>query len=182
MFPARTIRDAHSSAAKACRTRDDRNKRGMTLIELALTTAIITVTLSSLVMISRSLRDDTAAAETRQTLRILRGALVQYEGKHQAAPPAPTAAALEALLAEADIAPLLAKLPVDRTPAGGVVVVDGYGRPVHYLPPAQGKRAAADFVSAGPDGHLGDPFSNTPDKQRAASDNIFGSDVETPKL
>ena len=154
----------------------------MTLIELAMTTAIIAVILSGMVMISRSLRDDTAAAETRQTLRILRDALVQYENKHNAAPPAPTEAALEALLAENDIAPMLAKLPVDRTPAGGIVVVDGYGRPVHYLPPTQGQRAVADFVSAGPDGHLGDPFSNTLDKQRAASDNIFGSDVETPNL
>jgi type II secretory pathway pseudopilin PulG len=155
----------------------------MTLVEYLLALVVVASALGVLVMVSSSLRADTAQRQTRDTLQLLRAALLHYHDLHHDLPPGPADAALNSLLADPAVAPTLQPLPLLRSPGRGLLILDGFGRPIHYqrhqLPDPD--LSTTDFVSTGPDGQLGDPRSNLPALRRAAMDNLLGADTERPR-
>ena len=83
------------------------------------------------------------------------------------------------LLADKASAPsLTATLPLRRDDQQRLEVLDGFGTPVAYRPPAGGGAPLGEFVSAGADRQFGDPFADHPAARRAAVDNIHGSELE----
>ena len=150
----------------------------MSVVDWLLSVTVIGIALGGAVVVSDWFRAQTSWRQTRTTLRQLRQALVNYEKALGAWPPAPTPAALEAMLAQPDAAEALRVVSHKRDPAGGLAVVDGYGRPIRYVVQSQDGRSEADFVSAGPDGQLGDPFAEQAALRRAAADDVFGAEVE----
>jgi type II secretory pathway pseudopilin PulG len=166
--------------------------RGMTFTEMLLSMVLVAAVLGGLQVVSASLRAESADEQTRRTLRALRAAAVlhlrlEHNGDVSADAVAAlrgglTADVLKVLLANPRTASLLASLRVDHAADGSLIVRDGYGRPIRYLPPAATDddtnvrtTTPGDFVSAGPDGRFGAPAGNDP----AAADNLYGSDMET---
>lgn len=173
--PACTRACAPANPAAPAGFRRGRRQRGMTLVELAAAAAGLATLMAGLVWTSNSLRISQAEGQTRQKLAILRGALVRYHAANHVWPPGPAHAALETLAAHPTLAPVLKEAGLSRDAAGRLFVRDGFGEPLHYFAPGDDAWASPDFVSAGPDGLLGDPHDNRPGR----SDNIHGSDTET---
>ncbi|MFP4143645.1 MAG: type II secretion system protein GspG [Phycisphaeraceae bacterium] len=158
-------------------------RRGASLTEAALVVALIATVLGGLVAAQRATAARSAESRTRQTLAALNAALQRYEARHGDMPAGPTPDALAALLQDSAAAPLLADMALTRDPGGRLLVFDGYGQPIHYLPPRAGEPPArADFLSPGPDGRVGNPRSDHEPARHAAADNLYGSDQEMPAL
>jgi hypothetical protein len=66
------------------------------------------------------------------------------------------------------------KLSVSIDNRDAATVYDGYGRPIRYFGPADMPPQGPDFVSAGPDGLLGDPDGHSPQ----AVDDLRGVDYQ----
>lgn len=155
--------------------------RGMTMVELLLSIAVSAVILGGITLISETLRTDTSDRQTRRVLRLLRKALVDYHTRHEAWPPgATTSDAVRRLLADPEAATILRPLRLSDTPDHELIVRDGYDRPIRYTVETDGNTVVADFVSAGPDGRLGDLTSDHPEQRIDAMDNLYGSDLEAP--
>lgn len=174
-------------------------RRAMTITELLLVLVVIGLTMGGLLIVTTSLRAESAEQQTRRTLRALGQALSlhhQLVASGRAAPHAldvlqrgPTHAVLSALLANPATAAVLREVNVESDANGSLIVRDGYGRAIRYLPPAPGMTPApgsspapgttsgddtagaatsgsgtsgGDFVSAGPDGRFGDTSDPTP--------------------
>lgn len=152
----------------------------MTLVELFAAAAALSAMMGGLVWASNSLRVSQADRQTRQSLAVLRQALVRYHTKHRRWPEGPVGKALATLTAEPDLKPLLSGLVICVDSSGRLFVRDGFGQAIHYLAPGTPGGSEADtwqqpdFISAGPDGQLGDPAGHRPGR----SDNIYGSDTE----
>ncbi len=154
----------------------------MGLVELLLSMAAVVVVLGGVVLVSESLRADTSELQTRTTLGQLRLALKRYHARHGHWPPGLTdTAVLCALLADPVTAPIVQPLPLCRDRQGMIRVHDGYDQPIRYVVDATSGAMAVDFVSAGADGRFGDLTFNHPGVHRDAMDNLYGSDLETPR-
>lgn len=151
----------------------------MSLVDLMLTMALLTVMLWSVVSMDGWLRGRFAREKTQSTLSVLRQAMVVYRGLHGVWPPAPSRQATKVLWADPQTRSMFQTLRWERDRHGGIEVLDGYGQPVGYV--ARGddvEGAQADFVSVGPDGRLGDSFSDDSGMRVAAMDDLYGSDLE----
>jgi len=148
--------------------------RGMTLVEMMVAMLLAVAAMGSLSLLAASLRDDTPQRQTQTTLTTLHEAMRIYSAAHDAALPAQTHETLQTLLADERSAAIMRHLPFTRT-AHGLAVLDGFGRPIRYLPPTSATREG-DFVSAGPDGRFGDPHHTDPRQRAAAMDNLYASD------
>lgn len=146
---------------------------------MLLSIVVISCLLILLILVSNSLRTETAEQDTRQTLRMLRVSLLQYHQDHQHWPKGPTPYALMQMLSDpasrdtmhnVSVVMLRNKLPIVR---------DGFGQEIRYLTPtAYSPNALPDFVSAGLDGDFGNPIGKNPQSKQAAIDNVFGIDTE----
>ena len=153
----------------------------MSLVELLLSITMCTVTLGGLVLVSESLRTDQSDYQTRVALRAMQDAATRYRDLHGRWPTGTTTGAvIDAMLAEPSTAPLIQPLRLDTDPAGGFRVLDGYDGPIRYIPPDRSDDARVDFVSAGPDGRIGNLAADNPDLRDEAMDNLYASDLETP--
>ncbi len=172
------ISNAGILASGAGRDRPSRSRRvgahGMSFVGLMLSLAAVGVLLGAAVVVSDTLRIGTADRDTRVTLRRLHDALAAYSAGQGQPPPEPTEAALRALLGDEAAGPMVLELSMTVNESGTVMIRDGYGRAVHYTDEVP----AGDFVSAGPDGVLGDADSSDAAIRQAAADDVYGSDVE----
>ncbi|MCX5658751.1 MAG: hypothetical protein NTW19_03400 [Planctomycetota bacterium] len=181
MVHPQTQPDAHPAPGAAAQA--PRRRRGMTLIELCAAAAALTAVMAGVVWASNALRVGQAERQTRQTLAILRQALVRYHNAHHSWPQGPASAVLATFVGDPKLKLILADVLIGADPAGRLFVRDGFGQAIHYVGPGTGASAQAqeeswqqpDFVSAGPDGLLGDVTAN----HSGRSDNIYGSDTET---
>ncbi len=147
------------------RPRKHPRRRAMSTVELALSIAVIGALLASLVLVSNSVREQSAREQTLNSLHKLRLALDAYHTSHHAYPAGPAHAGLATLLANpASRTYVQSQLPQpdDR---GRLKIPDGYGRPLHYV--------HGDFVSAGADGRLGHSEQDADD----IADNLYGADT-----
>lgn len=154
---------------------------GMSLVEMLLSLATISLVLGGAVLVSESLRAGTADHQTRETLMALRVALTAYHDHHGRWPRGSTESeAIRELATDPSTLSLIQSLRVNTDPRGRTRVFDGYGKPIRYIVRAEGDASYADFVSAGPDGKFGDLASDSPQVRNDAVDNIYGSDLEAP--
>ncbi len=154
--------------------------RGMTLVELLLSSVLAVAVLGALSLVSASLRNDTAEQRTRATLRVLREAMLQYHETHGTWPQGSTHAVLEQLLSNRATLEMVEAVSLTRT-AEGLTVLDGFGRPMRYVVSATSTTGEGDFVSAGADGRFGDPHAEDARQRSAAMDNLYGADTEGPR-
>lgn len=168
----------HNLGDGALRARRRSGRGGFTLLSLAVVVAAGLALLGGLVAANKTMQANDGMAQTRQTLSALHQGLKAYEVRHLRTPEGPTSAALAAMLQEPAIATVLKPAKVLSNPDGSVRVLDGYGREIVYRPANAELKVAADFVSAGPDGEMGDANANDPEKLRPAADNIHGADTE----
>jgi type II secretory pathway pseudopilin PulG len=171
---------------------------GMSLLDTSIAAAVISIVLFGLCGVSDSLVSDSADRQTSQVLRTLARALDAYHQAHDAWPsgsePAdidtPMARCLAALRSSPATAAMVEDLPGQvTTDRGYLTLVDGFGRPMLYIHPADlvaQPDPAADFsgrfarpadgrpfiISAGRDGDFGDLGSEEPDDRAAAADNL----------
>ncbi len=151
---------------------------GLCLIELLLSVSVVAMFFGGVVWLSDLLRARTADQQTRSTLLTLRSALDTYHRRHDAWPPGPTPAAIDALLAEPVTAAMVRSLPLTRQ-ASGSQIRDGYGYPLRYHTQAPSRTRQADFASPGPDGRFGDPLSAQHRARLAAADDTASGDLKT---
>ncbi len=156
-----------------------RRRAAMTVFELLLSLAATCTVLGIVLLISASLRADVAEKSTRETLTALYEALGEYQQDTQKQLPADPDEAVKTLFAHTRASGMLTTLPWTQI-QGTLIVRDGYGRAIMYLPGADDGAHAADFVSAGADGYFGDPTSNNPQTRRAAADNHYAGDMQQP--
>ncbi len=159
--------------------RTQHHNLAMGFIEMLLSIVVIACMLSLLILVSNSLRTETAEQDTRQTLRMLRVSLMQYHQTNSNWPKGPTPYALMQMLSDpasrdtmhnVSVVMLRNKLPIVR---------DGFGQEIRYLPPQPGQpNNQPDFVSAGLDGDFGNPTGQTAQSKQAAIDNVYGVDTE----
>lgn len=148
---------------------------GLGLVEALATLAVIAGLLGGLVVTSNALRTGSATRQTALVLRQLHRALVRYEADHGRTLPGPTGKALLTLLHDPATRPLLDKLVYSLDAQGLPVVNDGSNHPIRYFAPEEHPPQGPDFVSAGSDGRFGSPSD-----RRAALDDLYGVDMETP--
>ncbi len=149
---------------------------GMGLVELVLALVVIAGVLGLMIVVTNSLRAESAEAATRQTLSLLRATLRYYHEQTQRWPAGDANSALATLIKAADAQSPINALALVANPNGTYVVRDGYGRPLAYQPSQTGHEP--DFVSAGPDGQFGDPQSPDPDARLAVIDNLYASESD----
>ncbi len=138
----------------------------------------IMVVLGIIVLVSNTLRAQTADADTRQTLRLLRASLLQYHETHNTWPSGPTSNALLVLLCDTAAKCAVQSVPIIMAQPRVPIVYDGFGHAVVYLPSRRDSPHPPDFASAGPDGYMGDSASQNDNQRLAATDNIYGIDTE----
>ena len=151
----------------------------MSSTELLLSLSVLAAVLGGVASLSSWLRTRTAYQHTRSTLLCLHTAMEAYHRHHEAWPPSPTPAAVDALLTDPSTASVISSLTVDRHPDLGATIRDGFGQPLRYVAQHDSQTRQADFVSPGPDGRLGDPASGDSRERLAAADNLYSSDLET---
>ncbi|HAI10114.1 MAG TPA: hypothetical protein DCM28_00290 [Phycisphaerales bacterium] len=151
----------------------------MGFIEMLLSIVVIACMLSMLILVSNSLRTQTAEQDTRQTLRMLRVSLLQYHQQHNTWPKGPTPFALMQMLSDPSSRDAMHNVSVVMLRNKLPIIRDGFGQEIRYLAAIpQSPTALPDFVSAGLDGDFGNPTSDNPHSKQAAIDNVFGVDTE----
>jgi len=156
--------------------RRKQKERAMGIVELLLVVIVISGFLGMLTLVTNSVRAQSADQQTRQTLSVLRSALVHYHESYGSWPPGHTGTALSALIDQPrDDSPIFS-LSVIVEDKGFYVIRDAFGNDVKYLPPRGQKDP--DFVSAGPDGEFGNHLAQTPEDRMALADNIYGRETE----
>ncbi|MFA9479519.1 hypothetical protein ACERK3_14615 [Phycisphaerales bacterium AB-hyl4] len=170
------------------------HRPAMSLVELVAVLALLASVLGTLTLVNRTLRHEAAEARTRHTLLTLQAALHTYAQAHDAMPPGSAADALALMQADPDTAEQLARVRLVRTDDNDAAhVLDGFGRPLRYHAPDHDRRLPASFVSAGRSGQFGATptqrdssraAADTPSAhalhRRAAADNLYGYELETP--
>ncbi|WP_432800263.1 type II secretion system protein GspG [Poriferisphaera sp. WC338] len=153
----------------------------MTLPETLLSAVIIALVLASLVMVSNSLRANSELERTEYTLTILEHALMVYHKSYETGLPQSTSQMLLALSTDNATRNLLRNIPMKHDPENpdNLIILDGFGNPIQYIPPSQRGNVYGDFVSAGPDGQFGDIFNKNQEQKVGAIDNLHGSDTIT---
>lgn len=160
-------------------TRTHHHNLAMGFIEMLLSIAVIGCMLIMLILVSNSLRTETAEQDTRQTLRMLRVSLLQYHQEHDAWPKGPTPFALMQMLSDPSSRDTMHNVSVVMLRNKLPIVRDGFGQEIRYLAPnAYSPTDLPDFVSAGFDGDFGNPTGQTVQAKQAAIDNVFGVDTE----
>ena len=149
----------------------------MTLVELMLSIVVTAALMGLLVLLSGTLRRDSADQRTWQLLQTLHEALQRYHAAHAAWPSGPTPEVLRMLLTDSASSDLMENMQLDRL-EGPLALRDGYGRQLKYLP-TTGSREGC-FVSAGPDGQFGNPDAEDAKLSGAAIDNLYSRDAEDP--
>ena len=145
---------------------------------MLLSIAVIACMLILLILVSNSLRTETAEQDTRQTLQLLRVSLLQYQQQHDTWPKGPTSSALLQLLSDPSSQDTMRNLNVLILHNKQAIVRDGFGQEVRYLAPKPQSPYPPDFLSAGLDGDFGNPTAINPASKQAAIDNVFGIDTE----
>jgi len=134
-----------------------------------------------LVVIGRSVQAVDAEGRTRSILARLTAAARTYAT--DLAPPdwSSADAALRAMRAHPPAAEALAGIPIRVEPGRGLIAIDGYGRPLRFVPPdPPAAPAPGQFVSAGRDGVFGDEprLDLSPEQRnRAEADNHYGAEL-----
>lgn len=159
--------------------RREHHNLGMGFIEMLLSIIVIACMLSMLIVVSNSLRTETAEQDTRQTLRLLRVSLLQYHQEHNQWPKGPTPFALMQMLSDTASRDTMHNLNVVMLRNKFPIIRDGFGQEIRYLAPQLNDPSIPpDFTSAGLDGDFGNPTGNTPQAKQAAIDNVYGIDTE----
>lgn len=159
-------------------TRRTHHNLAMGFIEMLLSIVVIACMLIMLILVSNSLRTETAEQDTRQTLRLLRVSLLQYHQEHHNWPKGPTPYALMQMLSDPASRDTMHNISVVMLRNRLPIVRDGFGQEIRYLAPQPKSPYPPDFVSAGLDGDFGDPTAANSQTRQAAIDNVFGIDTE----
>jgi type II secretory pathway pseudopilin PulG len=159
-------------------TRSKHHNLGMGFIEMLLSIAVIACMLILLVLVSNSLRTETAEQDTRQTLRLLRVSLLQYHQENNVWPKGPTPYALMQMLSDTASRDTMHNLSVVMLRNRLPIIRDGFGQEIRYVAPQPQSPYPPDFVSAGLDGDFGNTTATNPTARQAAIDNVFGIDTE----
>jgi type II secretory pathway pseudopilin PulG len=160
-------------------TRTNHHNLAMGFVEMLLSIVVIACMLSLLILVSNSLRTETAEQDTRQTLRMLRVSLMQYHQNHANWPKGPTPYALMQMLSDPASRDTMQNISVVMLRNKLPIVRDGFGQEIRYLPPQQDQPSnQPDFVSAGLDGDFGNPNGHSTQSKQAAIDNVYGVDTE----
>ena len=150
-------------------------------MEAMLSAAVVSVVLAVLVLISHTLRAEAGEMNTQQTLTRLRAALLTYHANNDPhILPVNDQAALRLLLMDPVTGTKIASLPIEHGDTK-ITILDGFGKPLIYIPPEETEDRLGDFVSAGLDGKFGDPFTGVAENTRAALDDIYSSDMDTER-
>jgi hypothetical protein len=176
---------------------------GLSLVETLIVGFAITALALGLVVIGRSVQAVDAEGRTRSILARLTAAAQAYhaapaspaavagtagsanaeDDDDSATPPArwETAdAALRAMRSRPESARTLAGVPIRVEPGRGLIALDGYGRPLRYVPADPTAATPGQFVSAGRDGLFGDEAHAGPTderRRRARADNHYGAEL-----
>lgn len=170
-------------------------QKGMTLFELLLTGAAISIVLSVFVGVSESLVSDSAKGQTAAVLRTLNGSLLRYHGAHGVWPSASAdqtkqtgmSRCLAALRTSPETERLVDGLPGLKRIGQWYTIVDGFGREMVYVDPKDTSEENMTWVrrfprsrndrpfvaSAGEDGQFGVLASSNLDQSRLAADNLY---------